>query len=174
MASLDPEASVLYVGTLAKVMSADIRMGYVIVPEPLLSIFERAQRHLGLFVPAAMQVALAEFIASGAFLTHIRRMTRLYRIRRDRLVAELAMHAGTRLTVEVPAGGMQLVARLDRGTDDAAICRSLSSRGVVTRPLSEMLYHPGMERGLFLGFSAWTEDEIARGAAVVGDALRSP
>ncbi|MCQ4160976.1 PLP-dependent aminotransferase family protein [Roseomonas sp. GC11] len=170
LAGLDPDGTPLYVGTFSKAMSADIRVGYLVVPAALLPTFQLAQRHLGLFVPAAMQVALAEFIAGGDFLTHIRRMTRLYKARRDRLVQELAARAGS-LAAEVPAGGMQLLARCDAVLDDVALCRALARRGVIARPLSGMFYHPNREQGLFLGFSAWNEEEIARGAATIGQVL---
>ena len=95
-------------------------------------------------------------------------MTRLYRDRRDRLVEALGAEAGSSLTVDVPAGGMQLLARCHPSLDDVALCRELADKGVTARPLSEMLYHRTAEPGLFLGFAAWNEEEIAAGAAIVG------
>jgi hypothetical protein len=41
-------------------------------------------------------------------------------------------------------------------------------RALTARPLSEMLYHRSRERGLFLGFAAWNEAEIAAGARMLG------
>lgn len=171
LAGIDVGATVFYVGTFSKVMAAGIRVGYVVVPKPLVAAFAAAQRHLGLLVPTGIQAALAEFIGRGAYLSHIRRMTRLYRERRNRLVAALATEAGSSLSVDVPAGGMQLLARCDPSLDDVAICRDLLDAGVTARPLSEMLYHRTDQRGLFLGFAAWQEEEIAAGAAVVGRVL---
>jgi len=74
---------------------AGIRVGYLI--EALVPTFALAQRHLGLLVSAALQIALADFIAEGTYRSHVRRMTRLYRTRRDRLVAALAAETGDRL-----------------------------------------------------------------------------
>ena len=83
--------------------------------------FEKVQRHTSQTVTGATQAALAEFIGDGDFATHIRRMTRISRGRRDRLARALASAAGDRLAITPPAGGMQLLARLERGSDD---CRS--------------------------------------------------
>jgi GntR family transcriptional regulator/MocR family aminotransferase len=83
---LDRTNNVFYVGTFSKSMLADVRVGYVIVPESLVDVFERAQRHSGQIVSAPLQNALAEFIEDGHFAAHIRKMTRVYRGRRDRLV----------------------------------------------------------------------------------------
>ena len=108
---LAPSPRIFYLGTFSKSTYADIRIGYVVVPEALIEVFELAQRHMGMLTSITMQDALAEFISAGAYLGHIRRMTRLYKGRRDRMLQALASEAGSRLTVEAPAGGMQLLAR---------------------------------------------------------------
>jgi len=172
LASLDPNARVVYLGTFSKATIANVRVGYVIVPEGLAPTFALAQRHLGLAVAVTLQKALAEFIGAGAYLSHVRRMTRLYRARRDRLVQALAAEVGDALTVESPAGGMQLLARCAPSIDDVALSHRLQRAGVTARPLSEMLYHRSRERGLFLGFAAWNEAEIDAGTRVLGRCLR--
>jgi GntR family transcriptional regulator / MocR family aminotransferase len=172
LAGLDPSARVFYVGTFSKVMMADIRIGYLIVPEALVDAFELAQRHIGLLADMTMQAALAEFIERGAYRSHIRRMTRLYRSRRDRLVEALASEAGRHLSFDIPAGGMQLLARCKGAIDDVKLSLQLQAAGVITRPLSEMLYHRSSQRGLFLGFGAWNEAEIDAGARILGAHVR--
>jgi GntR family transcriptional regulator/MocR family aminotransferase len=171
-AALAPYDRTIYLGTFSKAMFADVRVGYLIVPEDLASTFALAQRHLGLLVSVSMQIALADFIAAGTYRSHIRKMTRLYRTRRDRLVQALAAETGHRLAVDSPAGGMQLVARCDPKTDDIALSKSLGQAGVTARPLSDMLFHKSRERGLFLGFAAWNEAEIDAGARVIGKLVR--
>ena len=128
------------------------------VPEPLIATFELAQRHMGLLAQVTTQDALAEFISSGAYLAHLRRMTRLYKIRRDRMVEALASEAGDRLTVEIPAGGMQLLARCRASVNDQHLAAKLREAGVISRPLSSLFFHKTREQGLFLGFAAWTLD----------------
>lgn len=168
LAAIDPDAFVFYVGTFSKAMSADIRVGYVVVPESMISTFELAQRHLGLLTSATLQTALTEFIERGAYLAHVRRMTRLYRERRDCLIRALAEVVGTRLAVDVPAGGMQLLVRYTGLTDDSDLSRRLLRSGVVARPLSKMFHHRSQERGLFLGFAAWTNAELVDGVKLIG------
>jgi GntR family transcriptional regulator / MocR family aminotransferase len=159
---------IFYLGTFSKPMFADIRTGYIVVPEPLVRTFELAQRHMGLLASVTMQDALAEFIASGAYLAHIRRVSRLYKARRDRLLLALEAEAGGRFTIEAPPGGMQLLARCRTPANDQRLSAQLLEAGVATRPLSSMLFHKSKEQGLFLGFAAWTEKEIDRAARILG------
>lgn len=169
---LDEAECVLYVGTFSKAMLSDIRVGYVVVPDRLIRTFEVAQRHMGQLVSTTLQVALSHFIVDGAYAAHIRRMTRVYEARRDRLVRALAQAAPDAFAVSPPAGGMQLLARLQRADDDVLLCSRLAAAGVTARPLSRHFVGRADQKGLFLGFAAWTEAEIDAGARLIGGVMR--
>jgi GntR family transcriptional regulator/MocR family aminotransferase len=158
---LDAHGRVFYVGTFSKAMTSDIRLGYLVVPQALVSTFEIAQRHIGLIASSHIQEALAEIIADGHFLAHLRRVRRLYHARRDHLVEGLQRHLGEVLSVEVPSGGIQLVARLKRGRADQAAVKRLVNAGVETRALSSLALGKPRDHGLLLGFAAWRESEIS-------------
>lgn len=170
---LDVSGSVFYVGTFSKSMYSDIRTGYVIVPSDMIGTFERAQRHSGHAVSAHIQEALAEFIDGGYLAMHIRKMSRIYRNRRDHLVQSLISNVGGALTVSPPAGGMQLVARLPSGYDDCDVASVLAKAGVTSRPLSKHFSGEIGGHGLFLGFSAWNEGEIDAGVGVIKSVLKT-
>jgi GntR family transcriptional regulator/MocR family aminotransferase len=168
---LDTSGSVFYVGTFSKSMLPDIRVGYAIVPDGLIETFEKVQRHTSQVVTGATQGALAEFIADGDYATHIRRMTRIYRSRRDRLTHALASAVEGRLAITPPAGGMQLLARLAPGSNDCRLASHLAKVGMMARPLSRHFTGRITEQGLFLGFAAWDETEIDAGADLVGTVI---
>ena len=161
-----------YVGTFSKSTFADIRLGYVVVPEGYVDVFAQAQRHGGQLAALPLQDALAEFIDEGHFVAHIRKMTRLYGERRDRLVRALNGAAGDFLSVSPPSGGMQLLATLARHVDDRDVASRLKQAGVTVRPLSHHFTGRIADHGLFLGFAAWNDDEIDAGANLIGDVLR--
>ncbi len=169
---LDDADRVFYVGTFSKSTFADIRLGYVVVPAGYVDLFEKAQRHSGQIGAAPLQDALAEFIDDGHFAAHIRKMTRIYRERRDHLVQALSTAAGDRLRIVPPSGGMQLVASLGRRIDDREIAAQLIEQGIAVRPLSPHYVGRVTDRGLFLGFAAWNAREIEKGAERIGAVLR--
>jgi GntR family transcriptional regulator/MocR family aminotransferase len=99
-------------------------------------------------------------------------MTRLYKTRRDRMLQALAAEAGDRLTIEIPAGGMQLLARCRASMNDQRLAARLREAGVISRPLSSLFFHKTREQGLFLGFAAWNEAEIDQAARILGRIIR--
>jgi len=169
---LDEGRRIFYVGTFSKSTFADLRLGYALVPEGYVEIFEKAQRHSGQIGAAPLQEAMAEFIADGHLSAHIRKMARIYRDRRNHLVRALGAAAGDRLAVAQPSGGMQLVAYLGPRLDDCDVAARLAAKGVTARPLSPHFVGRVTGRGLFLGFAAWNEREIEAGAEIIGRVLR--
>ena len=57
-------ARVFYLGTFSKATYADIRFGYVVVPEALIDVFEIAQRHMGMLTSITMQDARGRISSS--------------------------------------------------------------------------------------------------------------
>ena len=167
----DRAGNVFYVGTFSKSLHADIRAGYVVVPKRFVEIFAKAQRHTGQIVSMTLQDALADFIGEGHYAAHIRKMTRLYHLRRDRLCHAL-MAMGLDLTVSMPDGGMQVAARLGALRDDAELCLRLAQAGLTARPLSRHYFTATPANGLFLGFAAWNESEIDAGVAILARVMR--
>lgn len=73
--SLDRE-SVIYINTFSKSLSPSMRMGYMILPEKLMKIYDEKLGELSCSVPVLDQYILAEFIKSGNFERHLNRMRR--------------------------------------------------------------------------------------------------
>jgi GntR family transcriptional regulator / MocR family aminotransferase len=168
---LDGMGRVFYVGTFSKSMTPDIRLGYIVAPARLAKTMEIAQRHMGLIAAVDVQEALADFIADGHFLAHIRRIRRLYHARRDHLVAALRRDVGDALAIEVPPGGMQLVARLRDVRSDTEAARRLIDAGVEVRALSSLALDRPRDHGLLLGFAAWRQNEISAAVRVIASSL---
>jgi len=168
---LDREDRVLYVGTFAKAMTADIRIGYLVVPSSPARTMEIAQRHLGLIASVHVQEALSGFMSGGHFLAHVRRMRRIYRSRRDHLAAAIGRQLGDLLVAEVPHGGMQLIARLRDGRADRGVVERLVAAGVEVRALSGLALERPRDTGLLLGFAAWRESEISTAVRIMANCL---
>jgi GntR family transcriptional regulator/MocR family aminotransferase len=112
---LDPHERVIYIGTFSKALFPSIRIGYLVVPPPLLDRFVAARRALDFFPPSLYQLALAEFLGDGHFVRHLRRMRGVYLERRGALLSGLDhRHCASRLTVHNADGGLHVTAAAAR------------------------------------------------------------
>ena len=85
MQGADRSDRVIYLGTFAKLLFPALRLGFMVVPEPLLKGIGLALRITGQFAPLLLQAALADFINQGYMSTHLKRMRRIYSARRESL-----------------------------------------------------------------------------------------
>ena len=164
LAGIDAGHRVIYLGTFSKVLFPGLRMGYVVLPPPLLDPVLAARAAADRFPPSLLEGALSDLIASGDVSAHVRRMRGRYRTARDALADTLATHAGAALRVMVPDQGLHLVAHLPPEVSPGAAARMREAAGVQAWLLSETRLEPGPSDGFVLGFSGHPIAELREGA----------
>ena len=75
LGGFDREGSTIYLGTFSKVLFPALRMGYLVLPKPLVEPFLAAKAIGDTGTPSLEQLALADFITDGHFDRHLRRTT---------------------------------------------------------------------------------------------------
>ncbi|MYM28894.1 aminotransferase class I/II-fold pyridoxal phosphate-dependent enzyme [Duganella sp. CY15W] len=155
MQGLAADAPVVYLGTFSKTMFPSLRIGFVVVPAVLAEAFAEMRAQSSARGRVAEQLALAEFLRSGQFVLHLRRMRRLYRQRRDALVAALELHLGSIATVHGGSAGMHLSLRFnDARIDDVKVTAQAERHGIAVNALSEHdTQGDSGWKGLMLGYA---------------------
>lgn len=164
---LDPDC-VVYLGSTSKSLSPALRLGWMVVPGWLVDDVIAAKGPREMWSGVVDQLTLADFIACGAYDRHLRRMRRVYRLRRDLLTATLAERAG-HIRVGGVAAGLHAVLELPPATEQAAL-RAARRQGLALEGLGAYR-HPNSAMpardGLVIGYG--TPPEHAFSAAL--DAL---
>ncbi len=155
---MDASGRVVHLGTFSKSLGPGFRVGWMVVPEPLLekviAVRERGDR----FPAVLAEEAIADLLRQGHFARHLKRVRRKARAARDALVAGLGA-AG--LPVVAPDQGLHLVVPLPETVDDTALIAPLAAAGLGARALSTTAVEPTRRRGLVIGFSGWTAEDFS-------------
>lgn len=174
----DTQGRSFLVGSFSKVLFRGLRLGFVVVPPGQIERFRASQQALGSSASLPIQPVLTDFMRHGRFDRHLNRMRRLYRLKRDRLLALLAEHLTPWLTWQAPQGGMHIRVMLTQAwlaarkpaRWDRRIASDLLEQNIRLEVLSDHYVDPDMgEQGFLLGFSnpdEATMEQVVRALAV--------
>jgi GntR family transcriptional regulator/MocR family aminotransferase len=165
---------VIYSGTTSKSLSPGLRLGWLVVPPRLVEPIVAGRRVIDHATSSFLQGTYAAFLTNGDLDRHLRRTRRVYRQRRDALIAALARWL-PEATPSGVAAGLQLVVTLPRDLDEAAVAHRALATGVRVYPLGN--YYTG-DRGdrppaLVLGYGPVTPAQAEHGVRLLADAIAS-
>jgi len=174
--SLDPYGLVLYTGTFSKTLGAGLRLGFMVLPQELAPSAVAVKTLLDNGSPWLEQMVLAEFITSGEYDRHLRRVRKTYLERRDCLISALRVHFGDVHLVGVDAG-THLTWLLPpslpsaRAIQDAARLRGIGVYTVVENAATDDSAPHYGDNTLLLGYSSLELRQIRDGIAGLANAL---
>jgi GntR family transcriptional regulator/MocR family aminotransferase len=169
---LDSSSRVIYAGTMSKILYPSLRLGYLVVPEQLVDPIAKIRSAMDQHSPAIDQATLARFITEGFFLSHVKRMRKLYLERRDFFKEQFNKLLGDRFTLDVPEAGMNVVAWLKRKEDFPLVWRITEEIGVRPSPLSIFCIQAKLKPAFIFGFAAWTPTQIRESLVKLAFALK--
>ncbi|SCX69050.1 PLP-dependent aminotransferase family protein [Variovorax sp. EL159] len=161
--SLDAADRVIHCGSFNKTMFAALRIGYAVLPEKLVSEFRKARHVTGRSTGVIEQLALANFLESGAFARHVRRSRPVYAQRRDTVLQALRDALGPgRLHVSGEQSGFHFVWWLPPEIDLAAFQRNATARGLRFQAISDFCKRAVLPPGLVIGYAALEDKALLR------------
>jgi GntR family transcriptional regulator/MocR family aminotransferase len=130
LASADHAGSVVYIGTLSKVLAPGLRVGYIVAPPDVLRNAAAFRSLLDIQGDLATEAAVAALIEDGEVQRHVARVRRVYAGRREALAGSLRRAFGDGVEFTLAGGGMALWVRLRMRIDVEAWARRSVRRGV--------------------------------------------
>jgi len=167
----DRHGLVIFAGSFSKVLFPSLRLGYLVIPPDLMTLYAAAISLTTRHAPLTEQAVLCDFITEGHFGRHLRRMREVYAERLSVLLdAAREKLAGLMEVSEIEAG-LQTVGWLREGIDGESATRAAAARNVDVFPLSRYTQGKVAREGLQLGFAAVDAPEIRRGVQELAAAL---
>ena len=170
---LDNSGRVIYAGTMSKILYPSLRLGYILAPEQLVEPIIKIRAVMDQHSPAVDQATLARFISEGYFLSHIKRMRKLYSDRRDFFIEQFNRLLKAHFILQIPEAGLHFVAWLRRRNDLPVITRVCADIGFRPSPLSSCFMKVQHEPALTFGFAAWSRAQIREGLTKFAAALNA-
>src|SRR6184192_408716 len=170
---MDNSGSVIDAGTMSKILCPSLRLGYIVAPEPLIDSLIKIRSAMDQHSSPIDQATLARFITEGFFLSHIKRMRKIYSDRRDFFIEEFNKLLGNRFRLQVPEAGLNIVAWLKREEDFPIIRHITIDIGVRPSTLSFFCIQAKLKPAFVFGFAAWTPAQIRESLVKLASALKA-
>ncbi|MFF5985446.1 PLP-dependent aminotransferase family protein [Streptomyces olindensis] len=166
------EDRTVLLGSFSKVMAPGLRLGWLRAPDELRRACAVAKQAADLHTPTVNQLAAARYLADSDLDAHVARVARVYRERRDAMLAGLpgALPEGSVWTR--PEGGMFLWVSLPEPYDTTALLPQVVRHDVAYVPGAPFYAGPPDRTTLRLCFVTQTPEEIGEGLRRLGEGLR--
>ncbi len=170
LAGLDQSDTVIYAGTFSKTLFVTLRLGYLLVPRSLAGVFAHAKWVADRHSPLLEQQVLADFISSGQYERHIRRMRSLYERRRKVMLDSLKKHFGDACQIFGESSGIHVLVRFRTTMTGEEIVAAAFDKGVCVLP-AVYLTQP-MRGELVLCYGGVQEADIRKGIRLLADVIK--
>jgi GntR family transcriptional regulator/MocR family aminotransferase len=170
---LDAGDCVAYCTSFSKLLFPSLRLGFLVLPDHLVDPVLALRNSTDRYLPVVEQKTLAEFMRTGEFGHHLRRMRELYAERWSVFSEAAQNYLSDWLDVQRAECGLQTAAWLSPGISDMKVAVTAAREHLEVYPLSA-LYAAGKRRhGFLLGFGAVAPRELRSGAQRLAKLLRA-
>lgn len=157
---LDPHERTIYIGTFTKSLFPGLRIGYMVLPAPLVAPMTVARTLLDGHSAPIPQLTLARFIDGGHFGAHIRTMRAVYAERCNVLARLVRLHLADFVEPRVPSGGMQMPCVFIRDIPEQEAVDTARRAGIDLLGLTALHAADNAPPGFLMGFAAHSPIEL--------------
>ena len=163
--------NVIYLSTFSKILAPGLRLAWVIAPPEVIGKLVQAKQGADLHTATFNQMAAYEVSRGGFLDRHIKVIRRVYRERRNAMLAALDRYFPLEVEWTRPEGGLFLWGTLPEDLDSADVLRAAVERKVAFVPGAP--FHPcgGGHNTMRLNFSNATPENITTGIRRLGEVI---
>lgn len=173
--SNDLDDRVILCGSFNKSIYSSLRIGYIVSPNLLIPPLLQARGVSGRANSVLDQLALLDFMRTGAFNRHLKQIRVAYKSRRDIILRELKICGWADEDFNGTHGGFHFTLRLPNGVEEEPACAALLKAGIEVQGLSSFAAQisPHNFPALIIGYTALTDAQCKWSARQMGEVLDS-
>jgi 2-aminoadipate transaminase len=172
--SLDGADRVIYVSSFSKILSAGLRVAWMVASAPIIEKLDLAKQATDLCGSMLDQRIVAECWRRGVVRGHLPRIREFYRTRCRVMLKALQASMPPQVRWTEPAGGLFLWITLPEHLDSEVLLEEAIERAKVTYVFGHPFFVNGQGRQtLRLAFSRETEDNIRAGVHQLAQVFKS-
>jgi GntR family transcriptional regulator/MocR family aminotransferase len=169
--SLDNHSSVIFIGSFSKTLFPALRIGYVVLPAPLVEFFQGFRYRTDFRNSSFDQAVLCDFIADGHFARHLRRMRSLYAERLATLMEGAEQYVGGLLEISNVRAGLYTIGYLKNGMSSRQAQKLAAAQDLEVLGVDRCTLRRPDPKALLLGFGGFNELAIRQGLIRLAKAL---
>src|SRR3954453_18166863 len=160
---------VIYIGTLSKILSPGIRLGWAVAPPPVMEKIALGKQATDLCTSTLSQYFALEYFGERRWRDYIDSLRDIYRSRRDAMLEALERHFPPQATWTRPHGGLFVWATLPDYIDTSdLLAKALRENVAFVQGAAAYVDGRRGSNSMRLNFSALTADEIREGVRRIG------
>jgi 2-aminoadipate transaminase len=166
-------AHVIYCDSFSKVIGGGLRAGWVAASGPVLDRIVSEKRADDIHSPTLTQLAVAGYLASGAFPEQVERARRDYLRGAEALLGAIDEHLGPIATYPTPLGGGHVWVTLDAPITERELVDEAGRQGVAYAPGGALRVERHGDLSMRLSFCYVEPDDLVEGVRRLARAVRA-
>jgi DNA-binding transcriptional MocR family regulator len=163
---------VIYLGTLSKIFSPGVRIGWVVAPPPIRRKLTLLKETADLSQSNLTQYVAERWLATQPWLEQVERYRELYRERCDAMLDQLSLELPDDCSWSVPTGGFFVWLRLPDGMDSKELLPNALRARVAYVPGRAFYANGSGAQEMRLSFCFPTSDSIREGVRRLAGVIR--
>ena len=173
LSGMDHQEKVIYLGTFSRAVAPAIRIGYMVLPTPLLTQYQKRFSYYASTVSRVDQAILTSFITGGYFERHLNRMRKIYKSKHDTLLTALKQF-GSKITIHTEHAGLHLLVEFHLNKSEQEILALAEANSIHLYPLSEHYIDGSSSQSgayFLFGFGNLKQETICSGISKLAEVL---
>ncbi|NVK53500.1 MAG: PLP-dependent aminotransferase family protein [Flavobacteriaceae bacterium] len=160
LASHDVNGNVIYIGSVCKAVAPVFRVGYLIASKDFVDEAAAYRRIVDRQGDALLELTFAEFIKNGDLDRHIKKVMKVYKVRRDLMCALLKEQLSEYFTFQIPKGGMAIWLKLRSDYSWDKVTNYALKENLVIGDWKRYDTQKVGHNAIRLGFASYNEEEL--------------